>query len=324
MPIRNQANLGDSIRETRKDQNMNGTLLFGKVIKVYPKHHSADVQLLNNQYGSLVTASENEGKFSCRILENFAGIDSNLDISYGTITPIQVGCYVVVGFLNNKKSQPIILGCLHDSNSIASVDNTDSFRKIIITRLQDYFTMSGDGDIDLVHHSGAFLSLRNEDIDESFDEDSLQLSEKIKQSKTPSTLDFIAGIRTFSGFVKLLVKGISGVVKLIKTGSENLSLFEVDEDGSLRIRVQTDSNSLDDECSYSQLKLDIITGDVSITQYSDGKTNEFNMSKTKGVLISSSNVINITNSSSINVKSESTINLSAPNINIDSRDETSE
>ena len=149
MAIRNQASLGNSTREIRKDQNMSGMLLFGKVIKVYHKNHSADVKIMNNQHGNLMTSERNEGKYACRILESYAGIDSDLGVSYGTVTPIQVGCYVVVGFINNYKSQPVILGCIHDSTvskilpeEYPVTDTSEMYRKTILTRLQDYYTMN--------------------------------------------------------------------------------------------------------------------------------------------------------------------------------------
>ena len=114
MSIRNQSGLGQRVQETKKDQNMGGMLLFGTVIKVYQKNHSADVEIQNNQYGTLSSSDSNQGRYACRILENYAGFDSELRVSFGKVTPIQKGCGVIVGFINNFKAQPVILGCIHD------------------------------------------------------------------------------------------------------------------------------------------------------------------------------------------------------------------
>ena len=74
MPIRNQASLGESVREMRKDQNMSGMLLFGKVIKVYPKNHSADVKILNNQQGNLSSSSNSNSSISSFLDTTYAPV----------------------------------------------------------------------------------------------------------------------------------------------------------------------------------------------------------------------------------------------------------
>ena len=108
MPIREQSALGRVQTERRTDQNMGGMLLYGEVIRVYPENHTADVKILNNQYGSLISANFNNGKYACRILESYAGFDSQGKLAYGKITPIQPGNYVLIEVSTNERTILII------------------------------------------------------------------------------------------------------------------------------------------------------------------------------------------------------------------------
>lgn len=284
MPIRSQSMLGNSVVETRKDQNMGGTLLFGKVVKVYHKNHSADVEIMNNQFGKLLTSDKNEGKYACKILENYAGFDSNLNVAYGNITPIQVGDCVVVGFINNYKSQPVILGCLHSTDNSKSIlpseyplnEGEELDRKLSVTKLQDYFTINGNGDWEIAHHSNAFVhASSNTDIDaENFDWEDLQLGSKIRNSSTAKPLSIIAGIKTFVGSLKLFIQGTSGLLRLFRTSENTLSLIESDKDGNFRLRLQSDSAKIDDGNTYSELSMNISTGDIRIIQKTAEDQNE--------------------------------------------------
>ena len=327
MPIREQSSLGESVRETKKDQDMNGVLFFGKVVKVYQKNHSADVEILNNQYGKLLSSDSNQGKYACKILESYAGFDSEANVSFGVITPIQVGCSVLVGFINNCKSQPVILGCFHNTDGNKNVlpsdyplkEGEEIYRKTVVSRLRDYFTVNSDGEYEFVHHSGAYLTMRNETIDdEKFDWEDLQLTKngKFPQSKSAKPLSILARIQTFVGNIKLFINGATGLMRLLNTGTDQLAMIELDDDKNFRIRLQRDSDEVDKGKEYSQISMDMKTGDIEISQIIDGKQNQFSMSKSSGITMSSNIDITITNTKSIKMNSNTSVSINSPDINI--------
>lgn len=330
MTMRAQANLGEVSKEVRRDLNMGGVLLFGKVLKVYHKHHTADVQILNNQYGTIVSSDQNEGKYACKILESYAGFDSNLNVSFGSITPIQEGCPVVVGFLNNYKSQPIILGCFHESESSQNIlpgeypldQDTEVYRRTIITRLQDYFTINSLGEFELAHHSGAFISSSIEDIDdEKYNWDNLQLSQgkkKISMSSSSNPLNILASIRTFFGSLRLFLKGSTGEVRLSKYNNidKKLSFVEINELGSIRLKSQMDTSDRDKSSDYSEILMNLKTGDIEINQTSSGHSNRIVLQKNNGIIISSTSGVVIDQASQVSINSDTEITLNSRDINL--------
>ena len=308
MGIRSQSMLGNVQRENRRDLDMGGMLMFGQVTKVYPKYHTADVQLLNQQYGSLLSLESNEGKYACKILENYAGVDSDLDVCYGSVTPIQVGCYVLVGFINNKKSQPVILGCIHDSavgkllpDEYPLTDSSELYRKLVVNRSQDYFTINGSGDLDLVHHSGAFITGRTSDLDEDdFDERDLQLHDKIETPNRFSPFSIFSMIRTFAGKIKFIIKNTTGLIRLHKVDGENSeyeSLAEMSDDGKIRIKIKNSNTT-------SEVVLDTKTGDIVLLQTGESGSNEVTLDSKTGVRIKSSMSVSINTEGSFSVSAD--------------------
>lgn len=300
--------LGNVQRENRRDLDMGGMLMFGQVTKVYPKYHTADVRLLNQQYGSLLSLESNEGKYACKILENYAGVDTDLGVCYGSITPIQVGCYVLVGFINNKKSQPVILGCIHDSavgkllpDEYPLPDTTELYRKLVINRMQDYFTINGSGDLDLVHHSGAFLMGTTSDLDEDdFDERDLQLHDKIETPTRFSPFNIFSMIRTFAGKIKFVIKNTTGLIRLHKTDGEKgeyKSLAEMSADGKIRIKIENPDTT-------SEIVLDTHTGNMVLSQTGESVSNEVTLDSKTGVSVKSSLSVSIDTNGSFSVSAE--------------------
>ena len=320
--------LGNSVQELRKDQSMSGTLMFGKVVKVYHKNHSADVEIMNNQHGKLLTLDNNAGRYACKILENYAGFDSDLNMAYGSVTPIQVGCCVVVGFINNYKAQPVILGCLHSVDETKNMlpseyplnEGKEIDRKTTISKLGDYFTVNSDGEWEIAHHSGAFIhsSSQNDNInEEEFEWENLQLGGSIPYSPTAFPLNILAHLSTFVGKLRLFVHGMSGMVRLFRTGNNNLSLIEFDKDGNFRLKLQSDSDKIDKNTKkYTEIKVDVKTGDTKINQVVDSGHNTITLSKTSGVSIDSTMNINITNTKSMSLTSKTSIRVDAPHISI--------
>lgn len=320
MPIRNQANLGRTHTENRTDQNMGGMLFYGQVIRVYPENHTADVKIMNNQYGSLTSANFNNGKYACRILENFAGYDSKSGLTYGKVTPIQPGNYVLLGFINNYKSQPVILGCFHSIDDTKNVLTNDQYRSVMIGMLQDYVMCDKDGGFELVHHSGAFLIGTQEEISEKMEHSNMELVSEgtVKKADYSRPLKLLASIVNASkGFSKIFLDGAKSIFRISRSSDgTNGTFLELSEDGTFRIRLQRDSSELDSGSDNTEFKFDMKTGTVVITQNINGKKNTFNMSGGGGVSIDSQFNVTVNSERNVTINTPQTISLNAAHINI--------
>lgn len=296
---------------------MNGVILLGKVVKVYPLNHSADVQLMNNQYGSLISPNSNNGKYSCRIMESTAGFNESTGLAYGTSNPLQVGNLVIIGFINNHKSQPVILGCMHNSHSRKNIMadeselwNSDEInRKSVISRLGDYFTINGSGEWEIAHHSGAFITAKSSEFDSDLEWDDLQLGSKVGDPSSSNPLNILAKMRTLTGKIRLFVNGFKGVVQLVRTSANTLSMIEIDENGTIRLKTQPNSSKA------IEIFLSPQNNSITLQQSSGGNHSKVMLSD-NGVSIDSSLQINIYNTKKMNLSSSSSISIDAPHVHI--------
>ena len=336
MSLRKQSVLGGTERESMKDQNMGGILLFGKVIKVYQKNHSADVQLYNNNYGSLISSEINEGKYACKILENVAGFDSQLNHYFGDISPIQPGCTVIVGFINNFKNQPVILGCIHNDQENKNIlpseyplnEGQEIYRTAKISRLYDYFTINGDGEWELAHHSGAFItSSTTKDIDdENFEWNNLQLANSVsghyEPSETQNPMSILSSLNTFIGRIRLFIKGTTGMIRLMRSvTNKKLTIMEIDDDGNFRVKLQRDSDKIDNSNSYTEVKIEMETGNIDINSKNNGESKaDITIDPSGKISIRAKETMNISAEKTVNITSDSTINIAADDVYISSRD----
>lgn len=320
MPIRSQSNLGRIQTEKRTDQTMGGMLFYGKVIRVYPENHTADVEIMNNQYGSLTSANFNNGKYACRIMESCAGYNKDTGLTYGKVTAIQPGNYVLIGFINNYKSQPVILGCFHSIDDTKNVLTNNQYRSIWMGMLQDYMMYDKDGGFELVHHSGAFLVGTQESITEDMEYENMELVNEgtVKKANHSNPLNILASIKNSSkGFFKVLVNGIKSTFRVSRSSNgKNGTFIEIDDDGNFRIRLQKDSSKLDEGNDNVEFNIEISTGSVSITQSIGGKTNKFNMVPSGGITIQSQERVVVLSDKPVSVQSAQSISLNAPDINI--------
>jgi hypothetical protein len=161
--------------------------------------------------------------------------------------------------------------------------------------------------------------MRNETIDdEKFDWEDLQLTKNgnFPQSKSAKPLNILARIQTFVGNIKLFINGATGLMRLLNTGTDQLAMIELDDNKNFRIRLQRDSDEVDKGKEYSQISMDMKTGDIEISQIIDGKQNQLSMSKSSGITMSSNIDITITNTKSIKMNSNTSVSINSPDINI--------
>lgn len=335
-----QSALGKSREEGRKDLDMGGILMMGEVIKVYPKYHTADVKLVNRTYGTLMGSSSTYGKLSCKILESFAGYDNELGVAFGKVTPIQKGCTVIVGFVGNKKAQPVILGCVHNpeilKNNLIDYPENDSesaqnlqHYQLFMNRLQDYFYVNESGEFELAHHSKSFIKFSGEEFDDTRSTGFSNIDLSIRNKKTGAVIhnsernfkpfSLLAVLRdkfddVKSTFLRLLISGTK--VRLSRDTEDNLVFIELDENGTFRIKQQYDTPERDESENYTEFKLDFDGKSVELIHNSGKEVVKLLIGQDSGIILESSKDITIKSVKNVLIKSANNIDISAKDINI--------
>lgn len=334
--MRPQSSLGDMSTRGRQDLNMNGMLMIGKVTKVHHKWHTADVVIIDT--GNIIAGSSvTEGKFACRILERNAGYDEELGVSYGSITPIQKGDFVLVGFLRNLKSQPIILGAFHSLDSKLNLlpdeypvkgDDT-KYESLTVTRTQDYKWFSGTGELEMSHHSKAFVVGSTRDLDDSRDGfDFEDLHVKDKNGKTIglgeehfTPLDFLIVLKdkfdsAVSGFLKLWVSAKKGIFRISKDArNDKLTFIELKEDNTFRIKQQLDSHVRDEAKNYTEFVIDG-EGNVEINRTNGDDKTIIHVNNSGEINIKTPQNVTVSSDNNISLKAKGSVSISADNVSM--------
>lgn len=337
--MRAQSNLGDMTQRGRKDLNMGGTLMIGKVTKVHHKWHTANVTIIDT--GDVISSSEGvEGKYACRILERNAGYDETLKVTYGTITPIQKGDFVLVGFLRNLKSQPVILGSFHSLDMALNLlpneypvkgDDT-KYERLTVTRTQDYNWFSGTGEFELSHHSKSFIAGSMKDLDDSREGFGYQdLHVKDKNGNTIgldenhfTPLDFLIVLRdkfsdAASGFLKLWASAKKGAFRISKdAGNNKLTYIELKEDNTFKIKQQLDSHVRDSSNNYTEF---VVSGEgnIEINRVNGGDKTTINLNNSGELKIETPQSVTVNSDKDISLNSKGTVSLSADNLRMSVR-----
>ena len=277
-----QSSLGDTkTSKTKQDRTWNmGNLALGKVLKVHPKRYTADVQLFKTN-DIIMSPSDQEGKFSCKIGVPNAGFDTTYNKPYGTIIPLQKGSIVLVGFVRNMKGKPVILKVFHEISEETGQSNLKNIleseyrnlgeseinRYINITPIQDFICYSPNGDLEISSHSKSFLAFKEQEMDdEEFDYEDLSIRDATgkvtsvsQRFSTPKKL--IAVFRdnyldNMTNWLKVIINPVKTSIRLAKLQREGkVSLIEIDETGAIRLRRHLDTKSLDkfDSEDYTEL-----------------------------------------------------------------------
>ncbi len=340
-----QSSLGEVRKTSNKMDRVNsmGYLAFGKVLKIHLKRYTADVQI----YGSndvIKSSSELEGRYACNIGVSNAGYDEKYHKPYGEIIPIQQGSIVLVGFLKNTQEKPTILRVFHDitekvgetnyKNILTSMypvtDDTEMNRYLKITRIQDFMTVSGDGNIEVASHTKTFMvGINNKEIDEeNFDFENLSVKDDAKLTVNvgegnSKPMKWLAVFR--SSFVDSLTDCLRVIVDASKTSfklakqqqSENkLTIAEITPEGSIKLRRQQDTRAFEGSSNFSEIE---ITHDGKVVLSNSGESPTTLQITDKGVEVQTSNTVSFNAETSIGLKvGGSTINMTPASINIDS------
>lgn len=341
-----QSSLGNVTQENRSDIKMNGYTSLGRIIKIHHKKNTADVKIVrtNDVISSL---AENEGRFACKILTVNAHFNKDTCKSNGVIEPLTEGELVVIGFLEGRKTEPIILGSLHrldDTDNILpseypiNMDNRREYLKYLrVFPSQDYIRVDGDGNFEVAFHGKSFFKFDDTGINDSHNgTDFKNLYEKDKFTGNTLTMedksyhkpkDFIAVFRDnwiddITTWTKFLVQS-NGLIRISRDNNDNsLTFVEVNKLGEFKVRRQIDTNLYEDGATFSELVIsksgvvrlnrNNFDGFSALIMHEDNTVTLETKDKGKIVItLNKDGKLNIETSNSISIKSKKDIDINA-------------
>lgn len=255
-----QPHLGRQFKDRYNIQDNTGVLSLAKVIRVHHKQGTVDIQIIKSN-NTIVSNPENEGRFGARLLTSTAHFDEVLMSSSGVVEPIQEGQLVVVGFLDNQKKQPIILGSFHktwqnemnvltDTYPLDVANDFDAMREgnkyLRVFPSQLFHRVDGIGAIEWGHPSTTFLKI-DPDLSQSIGDDHGQFDFEDLTERDPYTYETRRGRTEESSLpVKLLFVHRSSSTPDEDEDEDALTWtkFFLDSSGLLRITRDTNDNKL--------------------------------------------------------------------------------
>ena len=275
---------------TRVDRSWNeGYLAVGVVTQVHRKRGTADVVLtgpIGN--GVIMSSTNNEGRYSCRIGVGNAGYDYELKKAFGEIIPVQEGAQVVVGFMKNSPNMPVILSVLHNINEDNGADspknilpdtvnentttsNKDKFRYTRISRTQDFFTIDGYGDFEVGNHARSFAAGYSS---KEIDPDAFDYKDLTARDKTGNTVQLDSGHTSPMKFLAVFKENANEICDSVRAffdaaktslrlfklqrSQNRASIIEIDEYGAINLRRVLDYSTsvMDESTRYTQVSID--------------------------------------------------------------------
>lgn len=342
-----QPHLGRMRENYKPHSNMGGYLSLAKVIKVHHKHRTADISIINTR-DIINSEPSNEGRFGVKIATVNASFNQTLLSSSGTIEPIQEGDLVVIAFLDNSKSKPVILGSFFNtdetsSNVLPSVyplnpDNSLNERKEALKYLkvlpsQLYHRIDGEGGTELSYPSKSFMKVDADrenaisDAHGGFDHsDLLEKDPRTGDTRSGNTEDSILPVKVLfvhrsnfdnskTGWTKFFLDK-DGKVRLTRDNNDGtLTYTGIDADGRHIVRRQVDSNVHGEGSNYVE-SVTGVGGEFRITRVIGGSKSEIYMDANGKLHLSSTQSIDVSGNLSIsgNLNVSGTINASAINI----------
>lgn len=270
-----QSALGDfNAVENRKDMDMFGVLMVGKVTRVHHKSGTADLIVVDT--GDTFSSSPtNEGQYAARFIQGFSGYNEVTKKPWGLIEPIAEGSLVVMTFLNGIKQRPIILGTLPritaEENvyvgdyplmeNISGYNAREALKRLMVYPSGTYDKVDGEGNVEktfpghsfLVNYSGAT------DFDDQINDNHRGYGFEDLTEKDKDTLYTVAPHEESPAVEngKLLYSH-----RTVIDDRETFIKVYMSDDGELRISRDND----DDTLSYIELSTE---GDISLVRQRD-------------------------------------------------------
>lgn len=288
-----QAGLGRVKDVYKPSSNMGGQLSLAKVTAVNHKYGSCDVQIIKNN--AIISSSQStEGKYSARIATATAYYNPDTLESSGVTEPYQVGQLVLLAFLDESSSKPIILSSFHNvfdittnvlpdyyplQPTLVASEFLETLKYLRVFPSQVYTKVDGVGGIEFSHPSKTFLKIDNgiylpnglymtDDRDTGIDQQDLSekdpitletRSGKTEEEGLPINLLFVHRSNFFDAdttWTKFFISKDGDIRVLRDTNTENLSYFQIAADGAMKFRRQLDSHTVESGSNYSEVSID--------------------------------------------------------------------
>lgn len=325
MGIRFQSSLGRVTQAPyRPDMNMSGYLAVGRVLKVHHKSNTADVILVNTN-DTITSNGSQEGKFAARIMHQFSSYDPKRGKSWGNISPIAIGSLVLVGYLDNMKSKPIILGAFPrpdnventqpsvyplDENS-AGYTRREALKTVEVYPSLAYKKIDGESNVEFAHASKTFFAMYNtamdtqdylgdnhlgfdhRDLTETDNTTGQTITSDIPEAQAPTKILFVHR-SSFDDqnttWTKFFVSA-SGLLRLTRDNNDGkLSFVEIAEDGTMSFTRQLDNPNHHQSQDYSQL-YQSAQGDTLLKRVQGDVTSEVGVTNYNSAIMSRGNSV---------------------------------
>lgn len=163
--MRLQSSLGNISYPYRQDLDNGGKISLGRVVRVNNKTNTADVALIT---GSTNASCWNENNITCQRMGDW-GYDKETKVAYGSASPIHKDQIVLVGYIDNMKTKPVILGGIAPPyNDVTNFPRERAQEEIkseenesySVNIHQDFSFTNGHGEFEKAHHNGTIFTGR--------------------------------------------------------------------------------------------------------------------------------------------------------------------
>lgn len=309
MAIRFQAGLGRVVQDSsiyRKDTKMY-EITLARVTKVNHMNGTCDVITMD---GTVIAGSiDAKGGGGVRITQSYGGYDESTGAKWGQIKPLAIGTWIVIGFLDSQKTNPVMLATLPNSsysfNSQTSlIENKAGWNRMEALKTLDvhpdmsYNKIDGEGNREITFANKSFFKTFNKTVDpddtftdshmnfdfndlSEIDETGYPIQSKFDESKTPNKMlfvhrtDFDDEKTTWTKFYL----GMDGLFRLTRdNNNKTLSFMEYSKDGSFKVKRILDSSYDEDGKQYSQFVIDK-NGEIVLSKVDNDKATHMGVSQ---------------------------------------------
>ena len=253
------------------------TLFLARVTSINYKYNTVDVVTVGGYSAdTFASAQGTDGKYSAKLPLEFGGVNYK-DKTYGTVTPVEVGNLVLIGFINGKKKTPVVIGIYADdtvANKIAQTDvastdeNNSDFKadtnsKYTLYPSLTYSSIDGRGNRTLSLTGKTFFVATDSDARVANLYDSMTGS--MYESQKASYYNDGELIEPISEKAPIILFKHQGITTDDGDPDTHVFMAFLDRDGTMRL---TETDSEDAWRSFLQL-----SPDKSIGLYQDWNTN---------------------------------------------------
>lgn len=261
-------------------------LIMAKVMKVNYLYNTVEVITIHNRE-MLVKQDDTRGQFSARMPVVFGGSYANGQ-SYGQTIPVNVGDQVLIGFMEEDKNAPVVIGVykassvayeLAPTNQVSGNPDTDTnTRKRVMEHLQlfpsqTYNWVDGEGGREVTFQGRSFLksavglygSSRLNDYGYNYENlERIHLRGRDIEPVEPELPQIMFQHNaTFAPSATSVLFDDDGTFSLSKVNNnitnKNRSELRIEGSNGLFMRTQSDSKKHSDDSTYSELGIDGLT-----------------------------------------------------------------